>query len=86
MVQITSGAVTAELVPSPYRRLILPILQYLDQLEKERYGDQIIVVIPEFETGNWFTHFLHNATSWRLRQVLLGLSAALRSSRRAISV
>jgi amino acid transporter len=66
------GKIKLELVPSPYRWLILPILQYLDQLEKERYGDQIIVVIPEFETGNWFTHFLHNATSWRLRQVLMG--------------
>jgi amino acid transporter len=61
-----------EFTPSPYRWLILPILQYLDKLEKERYGDQIIVVIPEFETGNWFTHFLHNATSWRLRQALMG--------------
>jgi amino acid transporter len=66
------GKIKLELVPSPFRWLILPILEYLDKLDKERYGDRIIVVIPEFETGNWFTHFLHNATSWRLRQVLMG--------------
>jgi hypothetical protein len=66
------GKIKLDVVPSPYRWLIIPILDYLDELDKQRYGDQIVVVVPEFETGNWLTHLLHNATSWRLKRALLG--------------
>ncbi|MHB9108863.1 MAG: APC family permease [Armatimonadota bacterium] len=60
-----------DIVPSPYRWLVEPILDYLDWVDLERSGDRIIVVLPEFETGNPLTHFLHNFTARRLRAVLL---------------
>jgi len=60
-----------DIIPSPYRWLTEPILDYLDWIDLERTGDRIVVVLPEFETGNPITHFLHNFTARRLRAVLL---------------
>jgi amino acid transporter len=60
-----------DVVPSPYRWLIEPIMDYLDWTDLERSGDRIIVVLPEFETGSWITRILHNYTGNRLRTALL---------------
>jgi len=60
-----------DIIPSPYRWLVEPVLDYLDWTDLERTGDRVIVVLPEFETGNWLTQFLHNFTARRLRATLL---------------
>jgi len=60
-----------DIIPSPYRWLIEPIMDYLDWIDLERTGDRVIVVLPEFETGSWLTQFLHNFTARRLRTALL---------------
>ena len=60
-----------DIIPSPYRWLVEPIMDYLDWTDLERTGDRIIVVLPEFETGSWLTQFLHNFTGRRLRSALL---------------
>jgi amino acid transporter len=64
-------SVKLDIVPSPYRWLVEPILDYLDWADLERSGDRVIIVLPEFETGNVITHFLHNFTARRLRSMLL---------------
>ncbi len=63
--------VTLDIVPSPYRWLTEPIMDYLDWADLQRNGDRVIIVLPEFETGNVITHFLHNFTARRLRSLLL---------------
>jgi len=60
-----------DIIPSPYRWLVEPILDYLDWTDLERIGDRVIVVLPEFETGSWLSQFLHNFTARRLRTTLL---------------
>lgn len=60
-----------DIVPSPYRWLTEPILSYLDSIETTIGMRRIVVVLPEFETGNPLTHFLHNFTARRLRSALL---------------
>lgn len=65
------GQFRLDVVHSPYRWLAEPVLEYLDKLNSERMGDRIIVVIPEFETGSWWTRLLHNASGRRLREILL---------------
>jgi amino acid transporter len=60
-----------DVVPSPYRWLIEPIMDYLDWTDLERSGDRVIIVLPEFETGSWITQLLHNFTARRLRTALL---------------
>lgn len=65
------GKIRLDIVPSPYRWLIEPIMEYLDHADLERTGDRVIIVLPEFETGSIVTHFLHNFTARRLRSSLL---------------
>ncbi|OPZ80566.1 MAG: hypothetical protein BWY76_03322 [bacterium ADurb.Bin429] len=60
-----------DIVPSPYRWLVEPVMDYLDWADMERSGDRVIIVLPEFETGSWITQFLHNFTARRLRSALL---------------
>lgn len=61
-----------EIINSPYRVLITPVLQYIEQLEKtKRPEDYITVLIPEFETRKWWHRLLHNQTGWILRTLLI---------------
>jgi len=59
-------------VYSPYRLVVQPLLDFIEELEKERRGyDYITVVIPEFETKKWWHRLLHNQTGWILRTMLI---------------
>ena len=64
-------SIRLDIIPSPYRWLIEPLREYLDKTETEQPEDRIIVVLPEFETGNLLTNSLHNFTGNRLRAELL---------------
>jgi hypothetical protein len=59
-----------DIVPSPYRQLIPPVMDYIEKVDQERADDRIVVLLPEFETGGFWTHLLHNQTAPRLRQAL----------------
>ncbi len=65
------NSVRLDIVQSPYRWLMEPINEYLDNTDLERKNDRIIIVLPEFETGNFITHLLHNFSANRLRSMLL---------------
>ncbi|OAT86073.1 APC family permease [Desulfotomaculum copahuensis] len=53
---------------SPYRTILEPVVDYVDQMRRERQpGDFITVLIPEFETRKWWHRLLHNQTGWFLR-------------------
>jgi amino acid transporter len=63
--------VPLEVVPSPYRELTRPILDYIDSLD-ERWGDDVItVVIPEFVVHRWWEQLLHNQSALSLKVQLL---------------
>jgi amino acid transporter len=55
---------------SPYRELTRPVLNFLDELDRQDPDDIITVVIPEFVTG-WSTQFLHNQSAFMLKAKLL---------------
>jgi hypothetical protein len=55
---------------SPYRELTRPVIQYLDELDKESPDEMITVIIPEFVTS-WTTQFLHNQSALALKARLL---------------
>lgn len=59
------------LIESPYRALIGPLMSYLDEVEKQRPGDTITVVLPEFVAHHLWEHILHNQTALRLKAALL---------------
>ncbi|MEZ4505215.1 MAG: APC family permease [Thermomicrobiales bacterium] len=59
------------LIESPYRALIGPLMSYLDEVERQRPGDTITVVLPEFVAHHLWEHILHNQTALRLKAALL---------------
>ena len=56
---------------SPYRSLIRPILEYIDQVKVDTGDDMLTVIIPEFVTARWYQSFLHNQTALMLKTALL---------------
>ena len=56
---------------SPYRELTGPILQYLDEVDREDPDSIITVVIPEFVLQNWWSGALHNQSALALKARLL---------------
>ena len=56
---------------SPYRSVIQPIIQYVDDIEKLCSSNVITVVIPEFVTSKRWQQLLHNQTAFFIRAALL---------------
>src|SRR6202790_1923584 len=59
------------LLPSPYRFIIIPIVQFILDLSKSNPDRNVIVVIPELVEDRWYEFFLHNQRSRLLKWVLL---------------
>jgi hypothetical protein len=64
-------APTLTVLPSPYRFVIVPIVQYVLDLSKKNPDRSIIVVIPELVEDKWYEYFLHNQRGRLLEWVLL---------------
>ncbi len=61
-----------EVVQSPYRSVVAPLLDYLDKTDLEHNdGRQAVLVMPEFVPARWWQSFLHNQTAWLIRAALL---------------
>jgi amino acid transporter len=58
-------------LPSPYRFIIIPVVQFILDLSKEHPDRSIIVVIPELVEDKWYEYFLHNQRGRLLEWVLL---------------
>lgn len=59
-------------VPSPYRSLVGPLLEYLDKTDLEHNDGQLaVVVLPEFVTAHWWENILHNQTASLIKAALL---------------
>jgi amino acid transporter len=59
------------ILPSPYRFVLLPIIQFVLSLS-EKYPDRrIVVVIPELVEDRWYEYFLHNQRGRLLEWMLL---------------
>jgi amino acid transporter len=59
------------LLPSPYRFVIVPIVQFVLDLSKKNPGRSVVVVIPELVEDRWYEYFLHNQRGRLLEWVLL---------------
>ena len=58
------------ILDSPYRSLIDPVLEYIDEVEAERDDDVITVIIPEFVTKGVWSKLLHSQTGLALKWAL----------------
>jgi len=68
-----AGVSAPELVmlPSPYRFVVVPIVEYVLKLAEAHPDRKIAVVIPEFVEDRWYEYFLHNQRARLLQWVLL---------------
>ena len=58
-------------LPSPYRSLMEPMLEYIEKLDAERSDDYITVVLPEFVPARWWHHLFHNQRALLIKGALL---------------
>ena len=58
--------------PSPYRSILNPLLEFLEETDRESNDGQLaVVVLPEFIPRRGWQAFLHNQTAWLLKAALL---------------
>jgi hypothetical protein len=60
-----------EMIPSPYRQVAGPLLDYVDDLKRARPVQLIVVVIPELVEQRWYEFLLHNHRAEQLKAALL---------------
>ncbi len=60
-----------QFLPSPYRFVIVPIVQFVLDLSKKNPNRSIVVVIPELVEDKWYEYFLHNQRGRLLEWALL---------------
>jgi amino acid transporter len=57
-------------IESPMRRVILPILDQIIQIEQDNPSRQVLVLLPELVEGRWYYYFLHNQRAAALKTLL----------------
>ena len=62
--------VPLDVIESPYRSLLRPLLRYIERID-ERDDRPITVVLAEFVPRNWWEWILHSQTALRLKLSLL---------------
>ncbi|HEY6577891.1 MAG TPA: APC family permease [Rhizomicrobium sp.] len=63
-------------LPAPYRRMDVPVLKFVEELEP-RIGDRpVAVLIPQLVKRHWWQHLLHSHRAARLRSELLRYGGA----------
>jgi hypothetical protein len=60
-----------EVISSPYRRFLTPLLTFIEQIKDQHPHRQIAVIIPELVKRRWWQYLLHNFRAERLRAALL---------------
>jgi len=56
---------------SPYRSLLRPFLDYIDQIQARGDEQMVTIVLPEFLPRRWWQHVLHNQTALLIKGALL---------------
>ena len=59
-----------EVVESPYRFVVLPIVDFVMELERKNPGREIAVMVPEMVERRWYYQFLHNQRGTVLKGLL----------------
>ncbi|MBN1934785.1 MAG: APC family permease [Anaerolineae bacterium] len=74
-------------LPSPYRSVIGPLLEYLDEADRrDPERGLAVVILPEFVPADWWHHLLHNQTAISLKRALLYQRSEMNKDRVVISV
>ena len=63
--------VPLEIVPSPYRSVLRPLVEFVDNLSMVSPGQLVTVIVPEIVPKHWWEHLLHNKTALYIRTAFL---------------
>ncbi|HYB72200.1 MAG TPA: APC family permease [Candidatus Sulfotelmatobacter sp.] len=66
-----AGDFPLTVLESPFRSLIQPLREYIDDLQQKTGADYITLVIPEFVPGHWWHHLLHNQSALLIKAAFL---------------
>jgi hypothetical protein len=58
-------------LPSPYRSVLRPLVDYVENLRMVTPGELVTIVVPEVVPRRWWEHFLHNKTALYIRTAFL---------------
>jgi len=58
-------------LPSPYRLVLRPVLDYVLQAERDNPDRQIAIIVPELVERHWYHYPLHNQRAELLKALLL---------------
>jgi hypothetical protein len=65
------SGVPLEVLISPYRAIVRPLLEYIRKVQLEERPDWLTVVLPEVVPARWWHSFLHNQTVLAMKASLL---------------
>ena len=65
------GNVPLVVLDSPYRSLVRPLLNYIEEVDSRWDNDMVTVILPEFVPARWWHNLLHNQTSLLIKGALL---------------
>jgi amino acid transporter len=69
--QTWGGKVNLVVLPSPFRSVMEPLLEYIERVENDRPDDYVTVILPEFVPARWWQHLLHNQRALLIKGALL---------------
>jgi amino acid transporter len=70
--EVWGGGARLVILDSPFRLLLEPLLQYIEEIAGQRQPNETItIVVPQFVPRHWWHNFLHNQTAMLLRLALL---------------
>lgn len=58
-------------VPSPYRSILKPLVEYVENLRMVMPGQLVTVIVPEIVPKRWWEYLLHNKTALYIRTAFL---------------
>ena len=58
-------------VPSPYRSILKPLVEFVENLRMVTPGELVTIVVPEIVPRRWWEHLLHNKTALYIRTAFL---------------
>lgn len=72
---------TLEILKSPYRHVLQPVIDYVLKVERESRTRKICVLVPELVVRHWWENLLHNRRADLLKVILL-----VRGNRRIVVI
>jgi hypothetical protein len=70
--KVWGGGVPLRVLESPYRSLIRPLVDHIDDLmHGRRRNEMVTVVLPEFVTAHWWEGLFHNQSAFLIKGALL---------------